>query len=50
MALSFDARVVYNVKTRKFSANGSIMLREPNGNVVEADTAERTTLPERARR
>ncbi len=35
-------RVVYDMKSRKFSADGSIMLREPNGNVVEADTAELT--------
>ena len=33
-------RVVYNMKTGKFSANGSIMLKEPNGNVLEADFAE----------
>ncbi len=33
-------RVVYNMKTGKFSANGSIVFREPNGNVLEADFAE----------
>jgi len=33
-------KVVYNMKSGTFSANGSIMLREPNGNVIEADSAE----------
>jgi LPS-assembly protein len=33
-------RVVYDMKRGTFSANGSIVLREPNGNVVEAETAE----------
>ena len=33
-------RVVYDMKRGKFSANGSIVLREPNGNVLEADFAE----------
>jgi len=33
-------RVVYNMKTKTFSANGSIVLKEPNGNVIEADSAE----------
>ena len=32
-------KVVYNMKDKTFSANGSIVLREPNGNVLEADTA-----------
>ena len=33
-------KVVYDMKSGVFKANGSIMLREPNGNVVEADSAE----------
>ncbi|MFN4141064.1 LPS-assembly protein LptD [Aestuariivirga sp.] len=33
-------KVVYDMKKGVFTANGSIMLREPNGNVVEADFAE----------
>ena len=33
-------RVVYDMKRKTFSANGSIILKEPNGNVTEADTAE----------
>jgi LPS-assembly protein len=33
-------RVVYDMKSGVFRANGSIMLREPNGNVIEADSAE----------
>jgi LPS-assembly protein len=33
-------RVVYDMKRKKFSANGSIVFREPNGNVLEADFAE----------
>ena len=33
-------RVVYDMKKKKFSANGSIVFREPNGNVLEADFAE----------
>ncbi len=33
-------RVVYDMKSGKFSANGSIVFREPNGNVLEADFAE----------
>jgi LPS-assembly protein len=33
-------RVVYDMKSGTFSANGSIVLREPNGNVLEADYAE----------
>ncbi|MCA3575045.1 MAG: LPS-assembly protein LptD, partial [Aestuariivirga sp.] len=33
-------RVVYDRRSGKFRANGSIVLREPNGNVVEADSAE----------
>ena len=32
-------KVVYDMKSGTFSANGSIMLREPNGNVIEADSA-----------
>ena len=31
-------RVVYNQKTGEFDANGSIVLREPNGNVLNADS------------
>lgn len=33
-------KVVYDMKNGKFSANGSIVFREPNGNVLEADFAE----------
>jgi len=33
-------RVVYDIKRGKFTANGSIELREPNGNVLQADFAE----------
>jgi LPS-assembly protein len=33
-------RVVYDMKSGTFSANGSIVLKEPNGNVLEADYAE----------
>jgi LPS-assembly protein len=33
-------RVVYDMKTGTFSANGSIVLKEPNGNMLEADYAE----------
>ncbi len=33
-------KVVYDMKKKKFSANGSIVFREPNGNVLEADFAE----------
>ena len=32
-------KVVYNMKTKTFSANGSIVLKEPNGNVTMADSA-----------
>lgn len=32
--------VSYNMKTGVFSANGSVVLREPNGNVLEADSAQ----------
>ncbi|WP_373503814.1 LPS-assembly protein LptD [Aestuariivirga sp.] len=32
--------VVYDMKKGKFRANGSIVFREPNGNVMEADFAE----------
>ena len=31
-------KVVYNQKTGEFDANGSIVLREPNGNVLNADS------------
>ena len=34
------SRVTYDMKRGVFSANGSIVLREPNGNVLEADVAE----------
>lgn len=34
------SRVVYDMKKGKFSANGSIEFREPNGNVLQADFAE----------
>ncbi len=33
-------KVAYDMKNGTFTANGSIVLREPNGNVVEADFAE----------
>ena len=33
-------RVSYNMKSGVFSANGSVVLREPNGNVLEADSAQ----------
>lgn len=33
-------KVVYDMKKGLFSANGSIQLREPNGNVLEADYVE----------
>lgn len=33
-------RVAYDMKKGLFTANGSIQLREPNGNVLEADFAE----------
>ena len=33
-------RVTYDMKRGVFSANGSIVLREPNGNVLEAEVAE----------
>jgi LPS-assembly protein len=33
-------RVVYNMKTKTFSANGSVVLKEPNGNVMQADSAQ----------
>lgn len=32
-------RVVYDMKAKTFSANGSIVLKEQNGNVFEADSA-----------
>lgn len=35
-------KVSYNMKTKIFSANGSIVLREPNGNVLEASSAQLT--------
>lgn len=34
------SQVVYDMSTRTFKANGSIILREPNGNVFEAESAE----------
>ncbi|WP_395688899.1 LPS-assembly protein LptD [Aestuariivirga sp.] len=34
------SKVVYEMATDTFKANGSIVLREPNGNVFEADSAE----------
>jgi LPS-assembly protein len=34
------SRVVYDMRRKKFSANGSIVLREPNGNVLQASYAE----------
>lgn len=34
------SKVVYDMATRTLKANGSIVLREPNGNVLEADSAE----------
>ena len=33
-------RVVYDQAHDRFKANGSVVFREPNGNVIEADTAE----------
>ena len=33
-------RVVYEMATGHFKANGSIILREPNGNIVKADYAD----------
>ena len=33
-------RVVYDMRNGTFNANGSIILREPNGNVLEAEFAE----------
>jgi LPS-assembly protein len=35
-------RVTYNETTDKFTANGSVVLKEPNGNVLEADETELT--------
>lgn len=34
------SKVVYDMDTGTFNANGSIVLKEPNGNVLEADSAE----------
>ncbi|MFM8745446.1 MAG: LPS-assembly protein LptD [Aestuariivirga sp.] len=34
------SEVVYDMARKTFKANGSIVLREPNGNVFEADSAE----------
>jgi len=34
------SKIVYDMAKKTFKANGSIMLREPNGNVFEADSAE----------
>lgn len=31
-------QVTYNEKTGEFKANGSVVLREPNGNILEAET------------
>lgn len=31
-------RVVYNMREKTFSANGSVVLKEPNGNVLKADS------------
>jgi LPS-assembly protein len=33
-------RVSYSEKTGEFKANGSVELREPNGNILEAETAD----------
>ncbi len=33
-------RVSYNEKTGEFKANGSVVLREPNGNILQAETAD----------
>ena len=33
-------RVSYNMKTGTFDANGSVILKEPNGNVMQADSAQ----------
>ena len=33
-------KVVYNEDTGSFKANGSVELREPNGNILQAETAE----------
>jgi LPS-assembly protein len=33
-------KVVYNEATDDFKANGSVELREPNGNILQAETAE----------
>jgi LPS-assembly protein len=33
-------KVVYNEATDDFKANGSVVLREPNGNILQAETAE----------
>ncbi|MGA7268866.1 MAG: LptA/OstA family protein, partial [Aestuariivirga sp.] len=32
--------VVYDMARNRFKANGSVVLREPNGNIVEADMAD----------
>jgi LPS-assembly protein len=34
------SKIVYDMAKKTFKANGSIVLREPNGNVFEADSAE----------
>jgi LPS-assembly protein len=33
-------KVVYDMKRKRFRANGSIELREPNGNIMQADSAD----------
>ncbi|WP_421693193.1 LPS-assembly protein LptD [Aestuariivirga sp.] len=33
-------RVAYNMKSGTFEANGSVILKEPNGNILEADSAQ----------
>lgn len=33
-------KVSYNMKSGEFTANGSVVLREPNGNVMDADYAQ----------
>jgi LPS-assembly protein len=34
------SKIVYDMAKKTFKANGSIVLREPNGNVLEAESAE----------
>ncbi len=33
-------RVVYNLKSGEFKANGSVEIREPNGNILQSETME----------